>query len=293
LSARVARAHPMPARTPQRHRSQVHLDSRGAPRANELAPELAPLRLSSRRQAVVLPPINTLLTSPTASLPSPLTHTDTEPATPPNKRSEAFLVAPDGGFLVSPGHQLSTARHTVPVQVQLEETPLSAGVKRTRASALEETSDSSSMDSWSSRVSINTDEYAPVWQRDAPAHSGTRIRQLKVGRNSKRKAYGYCHYVADDYCLREACTWVPPREIRNERSEEGWFRFAERILDWRDQAMRYQGTQEERDGMVWHCGDAPSELRTKHMHATKVSSETDELQPNGDRVTHASKRRRG
>lgn len=282
-------------RAPQPYQPQGHTIPHGATRPSSLTPELAPLRPYLKPRAVSLPPINALLTQPPApplDPTSPLTHSDTaELVTPPNIQSEQFFVAPDGGFLVtSPVYQLTAARHTVPVKARLEEAPTSAGMKRTGVSL--EKPDSSSIDPWSSCVSINTEEYAPAWREDPPAHSGTRIRQLKARRNGKRKAYGYCHYVADDFCLRDACTWVPPREICDERSEEGWFRFAERILDWRDRAMKYQGTWDERDEMVWHCNDTPSELRTKHMQAAKALSEIDELQPDSDRVTRASKRRR-
>ena len=296
LGTRAPPKHPIPSWTPLQPGSPADADASGVGRANSPARGLAPLRPSSGWQTVVLPPINTFL-PPQMDLPhdhtSSLTPTDTEPATPPTNRREALMVASGSGLIIiSPRHQLPTSQHAMPVQVHFDETPVSAGVKRTRAFAFEE-SDLTSVDSWSSRMSINSDEYAPVWQRDEPTHSGTRTRRLDTGRKGKRKAYGYCHYVADDYHLREACTWVPPREIRDERSEESWFRFAERILDWRDRAIKDHGTQEEQDEMVWACGDTPSELRMRRMHATKAAPQRDELQPDDDWAARNSKRRRG
>lgn len=99
--------------------------------------------------------------------------------------------------------------------------------------------------------------------------------------------------MADDCTLREACAWVPPREIHDERSEEDWFRFAERILDWRDRAMKDRGTWEEQKEIAWYCGNTPSELRVKQMRGAKAASQTDELQSDDGQVAHNSKRRRG
>jgi len=204
---------------------------------------------------------------------------------PPNFRREGFILAPDGGFItISPRDQLPPAQHT---QARLGDAAASAAMKRKRTPAPEEISDATSA------ASINSNEYAPLWQKDARAHSGTRTRRLKFGRQGKRKGYGYCHYVADDYTVREACAWVPPREICDERSKEDWFRFAERILDWRDQAMKDQGTWEEQKEIAWYCGNMPSELRVKQMCRAKAASQTDELLSDNSQVAHNSKRRRG